>query len=109
MSLSDLASREAVLQAMKEFDEVGRERFLEKYGFPALQIPSADDREPLDRDFIIKVKARSDDLRTLLYHLERTRDFLILTNCVFDTFPFELTKPAVEIVAQARRSRFPSP
>ena len=33
MSLADLTSREAVLAAMAEFDEIGREAFLAKYGF----------------------------------------------------------------------------
>jgi len=33
MVLSDLTSREAVLAAIRECDELGRDRFLEKYGF----------------------------------------------------------------------------
>jgi hypothetical protein len=33
MALSDLRSREAVLSAIAEFDTIGREKFLEKYGF----------------------------------------------------------------------------
>lgn len=33
MSLSQLTDREAVLRAIREFDELGREQFLEKHGF----------------------------------------------------------------------------
>lgn len=33
MGLSELSSRDAVLAAIKEFDELGREAFLKKYGF----------------------------------------------------------------------------
>lgn len=33
MSLSDLTDREAVLEAIEEFDAVGRDEFLAKYGF----------------------------------------------------------------------------
>ena len=33
MGLSDLTSRDAVLDAVREFDELGRDRFLAKYGF----------------------------------------------------------------------------
>jgi hypothetical protein len=33
MSWSDLDSRDAVLRALAEFDQLGRESFLEKYGF----------------------------------------------------------------------------
>ena len=33
MSLALLTSRDAVLSAIREFDELGRERFLAKYGF----------------------------------------------------------------------------
>jgi hypothetical protein len=33
MTLSELTSRDAILSAMREFDELGRERFLDKYGF----------------------------------------------------------------------------
>lgn len=33
MAWSDLDSRDAVLRALKEFDEMGRGSFLEKYGF----------------------------------------------------------------------------
>lgn len=35
MSLADLSSREAVLEAMREYDELGRDAFLQKYGFEA--------------------------------------------------------------------------
>ena len=31
--LSDLSSRQAVLQAIDEFEHIGKDRFLEKYGF----------------------------------------------------------------------------
>jgi len=38
MALSDLTSRDAVLAAIKEFDDLGRETFLKKHGFgPARQ------------------------------------------------------------------------
>ena len=33
MGLADLTSREAVLKAVAEFDELGRDEFLKKYGF----------------------------------------------------------------------------
>jgi hypothetical protein len=33
MALSDLTSREAVRRAIEEFDRLGRDAFLEKYGF----------------------------------------------------------------------------
>jgi hypothetical protein len=33
MSLSDLTDREAVLKAIEEFDRLGQESFLNKYGF----------------------------------------------------------------------------
>jgi hypothetical protein len=33
MSISDLSSKDAILQAIHEFDDVGRESFLRKYGF----------------------------------------------------------------------------
>jgi hypothetical protein len=33
MSLSDLSHPQAVLRALAEFDEIGREAFLAKYGF----------------------------------------------------------------------------
>ena len=33
MALSDLTDRDAVIQAIREFDEIGRDNFLEKYGF----------------------------------------------------------------------------
>jgi hypothetical protein len=33
MSLGDLSSREAVLEAIREFEQLGQEAFLEKYGF----------------------------------------------------------------------------
>ncbi len=33
MSLKDITSREAVLRAVGEFDQLGRKAFLEKYGF----------------------------------------------------------------------------
>lgn len=33
MSLSDLSSPTAVLEAIREFDRLGRDAFLEKYGF----------------------------------------------------------------------------
>ena len=33
MTLSDLTSREAVIEALEEFDRLGREAFLQKYGF----------------------------------------------------------------------------
>lgn len=35
LTLADLTSREAVLEAIREHDELGREAFLEKYGFGA--------------------------------------------------------------------------
>jgi hypothetical protein len=39
MALSELSSRDAVLAAIKEFDDLGREAFLKKYGFgPARHI-----------------------------------------------------------------------
>jgi hypothetical protein len=38
MALSELSSRDAVLAAIKEFDNLGREAFLKKHGFgPARQ------------------------------------------------------------------------
>ncbi len=38
MGVADLTSREAVFAAIREFDELGRERFLAKYGYgPALE------------------------------------------------------------------------
>ena len=33
MALGDLTSRDAVFAAVEEFDSLGREAFLEKYGF----------------------------------------------------------------------------
>ena len=33
MSLSDLSSRQAILAAIAEYDQLGRDRFLDKYGF----------------------------------------------------------------------------
>lgn len=33
MGLADLKSRQAVVNAIEEFDKIGREAFLEKYGF----------------------------------------------------------------------------
>jgi hypothetical protein len=33
MSLSDITSEHAVKEAIAEFDRIGRDRFLEKYGF----------------------------------------------------------------------------
>lgn len=33
MALKDLSRRDAVIKALKEFDEIGREKFLQKYGF----------------------------------------------------------------------------
>src|SRR5256885_1493164 len=33
MALSDIETRQPVLDAIAEFDDLGRERFLEKYGF----------------------------------------------------------------------------
>jgi 5-methylcytosine-specific restriction protein A len=33
MAFGDLTSRDAVRQAMTEYDEIGREQFLRKYGF----------------------------------------------------------------------------
>ncbi len=39
MPLSDLSSRDAVLKAIEEFNQLGREAFLERYGFgPARSI-----------------------------------------------------------------------
>ena len=33
MGLADLTDRECVLRAVREFDDIGREAFLAKYGF----------------------------------------------------------------------------
>ena len=33
MPIPNMKSRDAIFQAIKEFDEIGREAFLRKYGF----------------------------------------------------------------------------
>src|SRR5262249_33937991 len=51
---SDVTSRDAVLAAMSEFDQIGREAFLAKYGFGA------------SREYVVVVNGRQYDSKALL-------------------------------------------
>src|SRR5690349_11631379 len=54
MSLADLTSRTAILEAIREYDQIGQDAFLQKYGFGR------------SRDYIVLHDGKTSDSKALL-------------------------------------------